>query len=57
LDLIDSANSTLTFQGTFSADGSGMTEISGISYSFEELIEKFQQNKNLTFTLPFDFEG
>lgn len=57
LDLIDSANSTLTFQGTFSADGSGMTEISGISYSFEELIKKFQQNKNLTFTLPFDFEG
>ena len=57
LDLIDSANSILTFQGTFSADGSGMTEISGISYSFEELIEKFQQNKNLTFTLPFDFEG
>lgn len=57
LDLIDGANSTLTFQGTFSADGSGMTEISGTSYSFEELIEKFQQNKNLTFTLPFDFEG
>lgn len=57
LDLIDSANSALTFQGTFSTDGSGMTEISGISYSFEELIEKFQQNKNLTFTLPFNFEG
>ena len=57
LDLIDGTKSALTFQGTFSADGSGMTEISGISYSFEELIEKFQQNKNLTFTLPFDFEG
>lgn len=57
LDLIDRTNSTITFQGTFSADGSGMTEISGINYSFEELIEKFQQNKSLTFALPFDFEG
>ena len=57
LDLIDSVNSTFTFQGTFAEDGNGMNEILGATYSFEELIEKSQQNKNLTFTIPFDFEG
>lgn len=57
LDLINDEDSVLTFQSTFSADGKGMTEISNVSYSFKELIENSGQNKNLTFILPFDFEG
>lgn len=57
LDLIDIKNSSFNFYATFQSDGSGMTEISGSSYSFNELIEKYQQNKNLTFTIPFNFDG
>ena len=57
LDLIDAKNSSFNFYATFQSDGSGMTEIPGSSYGFDELIEKYQQNKNLTFTIPFNFDG
>lgn len=57
LDLIDAQNSSFDFYATFQSDGNGMTEISGSSHGFNELIEKYQQNKNLTFTLPFNFDG
>ena len=56
LDLIDAQNSSFNFYATFQSDGNGMTEISGSSYGFDELIEKYQQNKNLTFVIPFNFD-